>query len=70
MNDKTLTARQQYYLDILNAVEQRGQTVAEAARERGIPASAVYSARRVLAAKGALPRAAPHVGACHWGQVL
>jgi transposase-like protein len=56
MSDRTLTERQQYYLDILNGAERGGQSVASAAREHGLPASALYSARRELALKGVRTR--------------
>jgi len=54
--DPCLTERQQYWLKHIRACDAAGQPSVEYARENGIEVSAMYSARKALAEKGALPK--------------
>lgn len=57
--DPTLTERQQYWLKHIRACDAAGKPSVEYARENGIEVSAMYSARKALAEKGALPKPRP-----------
>ncbi len=52
----SLTERQQYWLKHIRACDTAGKPSVEYARENGIEVSAMYSARKALAEKGALPK--------------
>lgn len=52
----TLTARQRYWLEQIQACEAAGKTIAEYARDQGIEAKAMYGGKKSLVKKGALPR--------------
>lgn len=54
--DPSLTERQQYWLKHIRACDAAGKPSVEYARENGIEVSALYSARKALAEKGALPK--------------
>ena len=54
--DPSLTERQQYWLKHIRACDAAGKPSVEYARENGIEVSALYSARKALADKGALPK--------------
>ncbi|WP_008293536.1 IS66 family insertion sequence element accessory protein TnpA [Congregibacter litoralis] len=53
---KAPSERQQFWLKHLRACEASGQTTIDYARQHGINAKSMYSARKGLAEKGALPR--------------
>ena len=53
-----LTERQQYWLKHIRACDAAGQTSVDYARAHGINVKSLYSARKALAEKSALPR--PH----------
>ena len=57
--DPSLTERQQYWLKHIHACDAAGKPSVEYARENGIEVSAMYSARKALAEKGALPKPRP-----------
>ena len=57
--DPSLTERQQYWLKHIRACDAAGKPSVVYARENGIEVSAMYSARKALAEKGALPRPKP-----------
>ena len=50
-----LTERQQYWLKHIRACEAANMTTIDYAREHGLKAKSMYSARKALAANGALP---------------
>ncbi len=52
---KHLTERQQYWLKHLRACEAANMTTIDYAREHGLKAKSMYSARKALAENGALP---------------
>jgi hypothetical protein len=54
--DPSLTERQQYWLNHIRACDAAGKPSVVYARENGIEVSAMYSARKALAEKGALPK--------------
>lgn len=54
-DSNTLTDRQQYWLKHLRACETSGKTTIDYAREHDINVKSLYSARKSLAGKGALP---------------
>jgi hypothetical protein len=54
--DPSLTERQQYWLKHIRACDAAGKPSVEYVRENGIEVSAIYSARKALAEKGALPK--------------
>ena len=54
-DDVNLTERQHYWLKHIRACDAAGQTTIEYAREHGIKVKSLYSARKALAEKGALP---------------
>lgn len=51
----TLTVRQKYWLKHIRACDASGLTSIDYAREHGIKVKSLYSARKALAEKGALP---------------
>jgi hypothetical protein len=57
--EPTLTDRQQYWLEQVNACEASGKTVAEYAAGQGLSAQAMYAGKKLLVRKGVLPRARP-----------
>ena len=57
-NDE-LTERQRFWLRHLRACEVSGQTSIDYARAHGLKVKSLYSARKALAEKGALPPAPP-----------
>jgi hypothetical protein len=57
--DPSLTERQQYWLKHIHACDAAGKPSVVYARENGIEVSALYSARKALADKGALPKPGP-----------
>ena len=57
--DPSLTERQQYWLKHIRACDAAGKPSVEYARENGIEVSAMYSARKALAEKGALQKPRP-----------
>jgi hypothetical protein len=59
INDTSLTERQQYWLKHIRACNASGKTTIDYAREHGIRAKSMYSARKALAEKGTLPRPQP-----------
>lgn len=59
--DGDLTKRQRFWLRHLRACEVSGQTSIDYARTHGLKVKSLYSARKALAEKGALPPAPPPV---------
>ena len=59
-NDE-LTERQRFWLRHLRACEVSGQTSIDYAKAHGLKVKSLYSARKALAEKGALPPAPPPV---------
>lgn len=58
MNDTSsprLTERQKFWLDHLKACKSSCKAMSDYAREHGLSASGLYSARRALTRKGVLP---------------
>jgi len=54
--EKTLTERQRYWLDHVQACEVSGQGIAAYAVSQGIEAKAMYTGKKELVKKGVLPR--------------
>jgi len=54
-----LTERQQYWRKHIRACDAAGKPSVEYAKENGIEVSDMYSARKALAEKGALPKPRP-----------
>ena len=54
-NVTALTERQQYWLKHIRTCDAAGQTSIDYARAHGISVKSLYSARKALAEKGALP---------------
>jgi hypothetical protein len=52
----SLTERQRYWLEQIQACEASGKTIAEYAMDLGIEAKAMYAGKKVLVMKGMLPR--------------
>jgi hypothetical protein len=52
----SLTERQRYWLEQIQACDASGKTIAEYAMEQGIEAKAMYAGKKVLVMKGVLPR--------------
>jgi hypothetical protein len=52
----TLTERQRYWLEQVQACEASGKTVAEYALGQGIDVKAMYAGKKTLVKKGVLPR--------------
>ena len=59
-NDE-LTERQQYWLKHIRACDDARQTSIDYAKAHGLKVKSLYSARKALAEKGALPPAPPPV---------
>jgi len=57
--EDTLTARQRYWLEQIQACEASGKAIAEYALAQGIEAKAMYAGKKVLVKKGMLPRIRP-----------
>ena len=55
----TLTERQRYWLEQVQACEASGKTVAEYTAEHGLSAQAMYAGKKVLVHKGILLRTRP-----------
>jgi len=55
----TLTDRQRYWLEQVQACEASGKTVAEYTAEQGLSAQAMYAGKKILVHKGILPRTQP-----------
>ena len=52
----TLTERQRYWLEQVQACETSGKTIAEYAKAQGLDAKAMYAGKKALVRKGVLPR--------------
>ena len=52
----TLTERQRYWLEQVQACEASGKTIAEYAKAQGLDAKAMYAGKKALVRKGVLPR--------------
>ena len=59
INETALTERQRYWLKHVRACDSAGQTSVEYARAHSFNVKSLYSARKALAEKGALPRPQP-----------
>lgn len=68
-NDE-LTERQRFWLRHLRACEASGQTSIDYAKAQGLKVKSLYSARKALAEKGALPPAPPSVNGFQQIQVV
>lgn len=55
----TLTERQRYWLEQVQACEVSGKTIAEYAKAQGLDAKAMYAGKKALVRKGVLPRIRP-----------
>ena len=55
----TLTARQRYWLEHIQACKESGKTIAGYAAEQGFTARAMYTGKKVLVKKGVLPGTHP-----------
>jgi hypothetical protein len=64
----TLTERQRYWLNHIQACEASGKRVAEYAADQQIDAKAMYAGKKALVKKGVLPRT--HVARFQRAQVL
>lgn len=51
----TLTERQRYWLEQIQACEASRKTIADYAAEHGIAAQAMYAGKKILVKKGVLP---------------
>ena len=54
--EDTLTYRQRYWLEHVQACEASGKTIAEYAKAKGLDAKAMYAGKKALVRKGVLPR--------------
>jgi hypothetical protein len=54
--EMTLTERQRYWLEQVQACEASGKTIAEYAKAQGLDAKAMYAGKKALVRKGVLPR--------------
>ncbi len=54
--EDTLTDRQRYWLEQVQACEASGKTIAEYAKAQGLDAKAMYAGKKALVRKGVLPR--------------
>lgn len=52
----TLTERQRYWLEQVQACEASGKTIAEYAKAQGLDAKAMYAGKKALVRKGVLAR--------------
>ena len=57
--EHTLTERQRYWLEQIEACESSGKTIAEHAAEIGVSAQAMYAGKKMLVKKGILPHTRP-----------
>jgi hypothetical protein len=57
--ETTLTERQRYWLEQVEACEASGKTIAEYAMDHGIEAKTMYAGKKALVKKGVLPRTNP-----------
>lgn len=57
--EATLTERQRYWLDHIQACKESGKTVSEYAAEHDLDARAMYTGKKVLVKKGVLPGTRP-----------
>jgi hypothetical protein len=55
----TLTERQRYWLDHVQACVASGKTIAEYAAEHSLAAQAMYAGKKMLVRKGVLPSTRP-----------
>jgi len=55
----TLTDRQRYWLEHVQACEASGKSIAEYATEHGVHVRAMYSGKKMLVNKGVLPTTQP-----------
>ena len=55
----TLTERQRYWFEHVQACEASGKTIAEYAKVQGLDAKAMYAGKKALVRKGVLPRTRP-----------
>ena len=55
----TLTERQRYWLEHVQACEASGKSIAEYAAEHGVHVRAMYSGKKMLVNKGVLPATQP-----------
>lgn len=55
----TLTKRQRYWLEHVQACAGAGKTIAEYALSHGLEAQAMYAGKKILVNKGVLPRTRP-----------
>ncbi len=55
----TLTERQRYWLEQVQACEASGKTIAEYAADHDLAAQAMYAGKKMLVKKGVLPRTRP-----------
>ena len=55
----TLTDRQRYWLEHVQACEASGKSIAEYATEHGVHVRAMYSGKKMLVNKGVLPATKP-----------
>lgn len=58
-DDTSLTERQQYWLKHIRACDASGKTTIDYARKHGINVKSMYSARKALAEKDAVPHPQP-----------
>jgi len=56
MQKKSLTERQQYWLDHIQSWNESGMRMSEYARDQNFPVRAMYDAKKTLVKKGILPR--------------
>jgi predicted transcriptional regulator len=54
--EDTLTDRQRYWLEQIQACKASGKTIAEYAKAQGLDAKAMYAGKKALVRKGVLPR--------------
>ncbi len=55
----SLTKRQRYWLEHVQACTATGQTIAEYTQTQGLEARAMYAGKKTLVQKGVLPRTRP-----------
>ncbi len=58
-NEISLTEKQRYWLEHLQACEISGKGIAAYAADQGLDAHTLYAGKQVLIKKGALPRTGP-----------
>ena len=57
--ETTLTERQRYWLEQIQACEVSGKTVAAYAADQGLDAASMYAGKKMLVKKGVLPTTRP-----------